>query len=490
MHNKKKLPLLIFFSLPTIGLPMILSSCSSSGIVIANFESYMSNDVVDGLKHDHDIKSSLNFLYYATNEDIETKFNKYYDIAIPSSYEAISLLQKNQLARIDWTQFKDNDGNRLKQIDQSSGSLTASLIANGKDAETLFSATAKEIIEQANQYINRLNLPLEIWNPSENGKNSILDYAIPYFLQDLVFAYKNSAINGLTQNFDDTNYQRDSFSYNDILNVVAPHGNKHSAFFNPSKTKKIGMVEDSRTVFDFSKLISTEQTSNPDINPTNEQSINDYKNTYSALTSKFDKQYFWLNSDSGQISIALASPLNDGGLNSAFTYNGDILYAAMGSDLNAGIDPSSSKYIQYFDDKDDDPNCLHMHFIRPSYVPAMMDMMVINKNSTKSQNKKQDLYKIVNKICLDSSNEVNDNNFDNDVSFQNWSYILYTNPLFLADKYIKEQYFTSDNFANWHLLKNIYSMNENDGANKIENPINDMAKSNMYWAFINEREKL
>jgi hypothetical protein len=33
-------------------------------------------------------------------------------------------------------------------------------------------------------------------------------------------------------------------------------------------------------------------------------------------------------------------------------------------------------------------------------------------------------------------------------------------------------------------------MNEDEGTNLIENPISDMAKSNMYWAFINEREKL
>jgi spermidine/putrescine-binding protein len=119
------------------------------------------------------------------------------------------------------------------------------------------------------------------------------------------------------------------------------------------------------------------------------------------------------------MNIALATPLKDGGLNSAFTYNGDILYAAMGSDLNAGIDPTSPKYIQYFDNKDDDPNSLHMHFIRPDHVPAMMDMMVINKDSEKNQNKKDNLYKIVNKVCLDSANETDDDNFENDISFQN-----------------------------------------------------------------------
>jgi spermidine/putrescine-binding protein len=147
MHNKKFLPLLVVFSLPAIGLPIVLSSCSGSGIVIANFESYMSDDVIDGLKHDHSIKSSLKFLYYATNEDIETKFKKYYDVAIPSSYEAISLLMKNRLEKIDWTKFD------LKQI--ISGVVdNSSPITNGEQAMSLFSPAAKEVLNLETNYIN------------------------------------------------------------------------------------------------------------------------------------------------------------------------------------------------------------------------------------------------------------------------------------------------------------------------------------------------
>jgi spermidine/putrescine-binding protein len=118
-----------------------------------------------------------------------------------------------------------------------------------------------------------------------------LDYAIPYFLQDWVFAYKSTAISGLNQNFNDVDGSRDQFSFNDILKTVSPFGNSYDHFFDPDKTRKIGMIEDSRTVFDFSKLISTEQAQ-PDINPTTEQSITDYEDTYNSLTSKFNKQCF------------------------------------------------------------------------------------------------------------------------------------------------------------------------------------------------------
>jgi hypothetical protein len=183
------------------------------------------------------------------------------------------------------------------------------------------------------------------------------------------------------------------------------------------------------------------------------------------------------------MNISLATPLSDGGLNSTFTYNGDVLYAAMGSDLNAGIDPSNAKYIQYFDD--DDPNHRQLHVVIPPSVPTMMDMMVINKKSA-TTSKRDDLYKIVKKVCLDSAN-VEDNEFDQTYSFNNFEYILYTDPLFLTDKYIREEYFSEDNFANYELLKKIYTIGNNA---LIENPISDIDKSNMYWAFIMERERI
>jgi hypothetical protein len=61
----------------------------------------MSQDVIHDLKNDDDINLPIRFVYYGTNEDIESKFQRYYDIAIPSSYEVITLLMKNQLSKIN-----------------------------------------------------------------------------------------------------------------------------------------------------------------------------------------------------------------------------------------------------------------------------------------------------------------------------------------------------------------------------------------------------
>jgi hypothetical protein len=39
--------------------------------------------------------------YYSTNEDIENKFTKYYDTAIPSIYQAEVMIKKDMCQTID-----------------------------------------------------------------------------------------------------------------------------------------------------------------------------------------------------------------------------------------------------------------------------------------------------------------------------------------------------------------------------------------------------
>ena len=74
-----------------------LTSCNNDNVNIqfANYESYMGKVVQDRLK----TKFNIQFLYYTVAEIIESKFEKNYDIAIPCSYELISLLRKL------WTYF-------------------------------------------------------------------------------------------------------------------------------------------------------------------------------------------------------------------------------------------------------------------------------------------------------------------------------------------------------------------------------------------------
>lgn len=75
-------PMLLFTNL-------VFSSCArnDTSIRIGNFESYMAQELIDDIEKKYGAK----FTYYPNNEAIEAKFEKYYDIAIPSSYEIINL---------------------------------------------------------------------------------------------------------------------------------------------------------------------------------------------------------------------------------------------------------------------------------------------------------------------------------------------------------------------------------------------------------------
>ena len=82
--SKKHCLLFASLLLPTFSI--CLSSCSvkeTSKIVVANWESYMSNSLINQITHENNVQ----YLNFATNEEIETKFKDYYDVAVPSSYE-------------------------------------------------------------------------------------------------------------------------------------------------------------------------------------------------------------------------------------------------------------------------------------------------------------------------------------------------------------------------------------------------------------------
>ncbi|GHU50340.1 hypothetical protein FACS189459_4040 [Bacilli bacterium] len=96
MKIKLKINLIIGIS---CGLtPLFCTSCSNgSSIVFSNFESYMSEDIMNSMHK----KYNVSFQYYSTNEDIQNKFKKYYDVSVPSLYETIVLLQYDELSQID-----------------------------------------------------------------------------------------------------------------------------------------------------------------------------------------------------------------------------------------------------------------------------------------------------------------------------------------------------------------------------------------------------
>ena len=86
---RKKLFKILTVSSIGIGCIPFFSGCANSNwIVLANFESYMSTDIIQ------EYGKEVSFLYFQTNEEVESKYRSYYDIAIPSTYEVITLIKK------------------------------------------------------------------------------------------------------------------------------------------------------------------------------------------------------------------------------------------------------------------------------------------------------------------------------------------------------------------------------------------------------------
>jgi spermidine/putrescine-binding protein len=82
-------------SVTSLITPLLLTGCGSSGIVFADYESYISPDLIDRLHSEY----GTNMMYYSTNEDIQAKFKNSYDIAIPSTYTILEMIP--QLAKFD-----------------------------------------------------------------------------------------------------------------------------------------------------------------------------------------------------------------------------------------------------------------------------------------------------------------------------------------------------------------------------------------------------
>ena len=216
----------------------------------------MSNSLINRITHENNVQ----YLNFATNEEIETKFKDYYDVAVHSSYEMFALIQKGWIEKIDWKKFN------LYQINDDN-QKTSNLITNGHEALCLFSNNVQQIIEQQTAAYKQVCH----FKDDEN----ILDYGIPYFLQNFIFAYKGDEINEITN----------ANNWSDFLKIVSPKLNPNiDERFKPTAKSHIAMVDDARTIYDLANLIKNQELypndhSKWDVNPSeSSRTIKDYKN--------------------------------------------------------------------------------------------------------------------------------------------------------------------------------------------------------------------
>lgn len=402
MNKLRISKILLAFASTGIILPMpVLSSCSSKETIqIANYESYMDQDLIADLQSKYDVQ----FPYYTVAEMIESKFERYYDIAFPCGYEMLSLLRRGWLEKIQWGKFNLNG------------------IENASDAKDLF-------IEPI---INAMNNQFTQYIKSDKGKDlqkyldpdgnfNVLNYGIPYFAQSFAFAYKGSP---LTFYEYGTNNVTTEPNWADIFYTVSPLNENVDERFAPQPGKRLGMVNDAKSIYDISRISETRNDDEITNEIPEDNSEKRMLQTFDTITKCFEKKQsrFTLNSDSGVISKGLADPK---GYAAAFTWSGDTIYAAKGAE-----------------EYEPDPANFHVQEVYGGSLDEIEFLVINNKNEKEEYSQKQDkIYEIAKQICLDGA-QITD--LDELASKENDHY-----------KYWTMQNFDSINYT--PLLKNIYS---------------------------------
>lgn len=485
-----------FFVTPCLFLTTASAiSCSSTNqFYIANFESYMSEDLMTSIEEEY---GNVNFRTYATNEDLERNFTKNYDIAIPSVYLVAKMANNGMLEVIDWSKFN------LYKLDEN-GFATNEKIKTAADALTLFTKQTQKILTSV-YYLK------DFPNPEDGG---LLNYCVPYFLQDFIFTYKSDVQYDFSSS---PNYQ-----WNQIIDYVSKITGTNN------QINRIAMIDDFRSIYSIPRLMQTNgetvNPGNPIINenpdtplkpiPNQTYSISVFEKTFNYLKDAFtNKNSFLLNSDSGTILNDFAS-IN--GSDAGIMYNGDVLYAFQGGD-NYSSDESFSEWLKHYFSGES----LDLQIARPQKTLMVLDAMVINKNSKN----KQEAYDIVKRVALEGSdkslylnqqeNEYNYNSIievDNQDAYVygpmiNFDYVQYTSPLksiynfvdnsltkfetiggYFTDLYshlVDENILNENQYSNYiKSLVDVFRIPyEPSNTNMLEQNLSDINKSNMYYAF-------
>ncbi len=415
-NAKKKLFLIlsgiILLSIPIICLAVSLSN-SKNQLIFGNYSSYMSPKVQSKIAN----KYGVEYTYYDSNDYIASNLrNNALDIFVTTSYEISSLASNNLLAKIDWSQF------HLENI------------SNANDALNLFTDPVQTLL-------NSYDLDID-------GKNdNLLNYAIPYFVQDLVFIYRGEQGN-----------ISDNASWKDIMNFII----NDNRFSNKNHLPKIGIIDDNRTIFSLSRIIENElkNNQNENIGPNNNENINDLKKVYMVLANYLSK----LNKPSTLLadSNSLLNKIAKNELSGAILYNGDGIFAGIGGDDEVSIDKNS------------------FHVIKPTNTLIALDLIAINKKI--ESNNMNKAYDIINNLCL----KFDENNIDQSYIYDNFDYVNYTPVL-------KKFYdFILDNgyFDDYQLVDNLKTLYKITNALYFEKAISSVAKSNLSFAYIDFKSSI
>lgn len=424
----------------------------------------MARELIDDIAKKYGAK----FVYYPNNETIEAKFEKYYDIAIPSSYEIINLWGQNLIQKIDWAKFniKNINGDRIN---------------NAKEAITLFNQDEINYLnEQARTFTTKM-IEAKKTNQTKPIIN-ILDWCVPYFFQNFMFAYKGKEIKFYNENNEEV-INKNNLTWNDIFYTVGPLNPKCENRFKPTKNTHIGMVDDARTIYEIVKILNKNRKQQNDI-------TYDVNDIFPLLTKYFtNKSWINLQSDSGIISRNLS--IDNGGYSAAFAWSGDIFYAA----------------TQHAEEKNFGFHANNFHIVKPNNSLISFDGLVINKASIKQKGDK--IYEIIKQIALDGCDVDRHKLFnkkDNKFSYwvvRNFHKLGYTPPLknlydalVSIDKpceYWKEFLDLDKSKKDKKTLEmyiDILKINQNNKCKIYEEPLDHITNSNINWTWMQIKNNL
>ncbi len=506
MKRKTVMTFITAFSGLLIVAPLsaTLVSCSSvdkNRLVYGNFESYMNAEVERYLQTKYDVT----FDSYETNEQILSNLkNDSMDIVTPSTYMDVSLIKENLIQPLNWSKFKLGNINNVEDLIISKNPIfTNSTI---KAMSAYGDLNGDNIIVPYDSLFNnnnelKQNGPYDIIKngikttiPNLIGKDSkkpgaldlfsedsLLNWTVPYFLQDNIFAYRGPEIKTWGTKNKRTN---DKIDWLDILYTMS-----HDSRFYKAKTPNLGMVDDSRTIYSIPRLMQDE---NKNVNPQSDApgtfqkvEIKDVENTYKLFVDNFrnSPSDILLNSDSSVILNKLSRDEIKGGI----MYNGDVVYSVIGGD--DGIDI-----------KADD-----IHYVRPEKTLAALDTIAFNKNLKGV--KLDAAYNIVGTVMfdsIDSNGEALDAGTTNGDDYKYWSTknfdaINYT-PVtinmydfatsqgsYAINKKWENDAYYSDSPKD-KMEKDLLKINVD--PNMLEQPLNDISKSNMQIAYYSFKNNL
>lgn len=430
--------------------PFALTSCGNShSIQFANFESYMDPGLMRYIQDQYDVQ----YQWFTVTEMIETKFHRTYDIAVPSGYELSKLQKKGWLEKIDWSKLIPDTNSSNDVID-------------------LFAPPIQKTIKAMNERF---------------GIN-VLDYGVPYFAQSFTFIYKGSE---LTFYKNGTTTPTSTPDWSDIFYTIGPRNPKLDERFN----NRIGMVDDSKSLFDISRIIQTIEENPTDPSKwSNEMpaydDIDDLVNIYKRITSKAKKNWYTLNTDSGVIARNLADHSNHGYVG-ALSWSGDALYAAQGA---GEFDPYTGE---------------EMHVMKP-YGASLdeMEFLVINNKNHSNPDKLDRIYKLIYDVCLDSYNVTDQTELLKEVedkytedkrykywSMQNWNTVNYVPTLNSIYSQVTQTSCRYWDYAEDESSKKLYTslvtMTNPDYANSLFGlPLTNLQNSDTHWAWLQSRVKL